>query len=103
MEDNFSTDPSEWFRDDSGGLHVLCTFFFPFLNNFISLFLAVLGLLAAQTFSLVAASGEVLSSCGVLAPHCGGYSCCGARALGHEGFGSCSCRALEHRFSSCGP
>ena len=46
---------------------------------------------------------RLLSSCGVLASHWGGFSCCGARALGCTNFSSCSFRALEHRLNSCGP
>ena len=43
----------------------------------------------------------LLSSRGVWASHCGGFSC-GTQILGLEGFSSCSFRALEHRLNSCG-
>ena len=43
----------------------------------------------------------LLSSHGVRASHCGGFSC-GTQVLGLEGFGSCSFQALEHRLNSCG-
>ena len=46
---------------------------------------------------------------GVLASHCGAFSCCGAWALGAQasvvvahGLSSCGSRALEHWLSSCG-
>ena len=54
--------------------------------------------------SLVA--GGLLSSCGVWASHCGGFSCCAARALGIQapgaaafGLSSCGYPALEHRLN----
>ena len=47
-------------------------------------------------FSLVAASGGLLSSSGVRASHCR------AQALGPVDFSSCGSRAPEHRLSSCG-
>ena len=37
----------------------------------------------------------LLSSCGVLASHCGGFSFCGAQALGHMGFSSCGAWAHD--------
>ena len=43
---------------------------------------------ATQAFSLVAAEGGLLSSCGVWASHYGSFSCCRAPALGHSGFSS---------------
>ena len=43
-----------------------------------------------------------LSSCGVQASHCGGFSCCRAWAPGHLGFSPCGSQALEHRLSGCG-
>ena len=43
----------------------------------------------------------LLSSCGVRASHCSGFSCCRARALGHTGFSCCDLQALEHRLGSC--
>ena len=47
---------------------------------FIYSFSATLGLVAAHRLSLVVESGELLSSCGVQASHCGGFSCCGVQA-----------------------
>ena len=65
--------------------------FFYFLNNFIYVFLAVLGL------QLLCGP---LSSCGVGASYCSSFSCCRAWALECSGFSSCGSWALE--FSSCG-
>ena len=49
-------------------------------------------------------SGELglLSSCGVQASHCDGFSCCRTLALGHVGFSCCGSWTLEHRLNSCG-
>ena len=47
------------------------------LNNFINLFLALLGLHF---------SAGLFSSCSAQASHCGGCSCCGAGTLGLSGF-----------------
>ena len=56
---------------------------------------------AAQTFSLVATSGDyLLSGCSAWASHCDSLSCCGTQASGHVGFSSCSSQALEHRLNS---
>ena len=61
-----------------------------------------------QTFSGCAEQGP-LSSFGVQASHCGGFSGCGTQALALWasavvacGFSSYSSRALERRLSSCG-
>ena len=82
-------------------------------KKFIYLFLAVLGLClglrcCSWAFSRCSDPG-LLSSCGVQASHCGGFSCCKTRALGTLasvvaacGLSSCSSQALEHRLSSCG-
>ena len=52
--------------------------------------LAVLGLRCCMwAFSSCSQQG-LLSSCGGLASHCGGFSGCGAQALGHVGFWSCA-------------
>ena len=72
------------------------TWTFFFLNKFIYLFLAVLGLrCVARRLSLVVASGS--------------FSCCGAWALAARasvvvarGLSSCGSRALERGLSSCG-
>ena len=76
----------------------------PFLtNNFVCLFLAVLGFRCCAGFSVVVARGApLLSSCGAGASHCGVFSCCGARAPGAWAR-SCGSWALEHRLNSCGP
>ena len=73
-----------------------------FLQSFIYLFLVMLSLHWCLSFSLVAESGKLLSSCRVQACHCSGLSHCGAWALGCSGFSCCSSRVLEHRFNSCG-
>ena len=53
-------------------------------------FLAALGLhCSTRAFSSCSEQG-LLSSCGVRASHCGGFSCCRAQALGHICFSSCS-------------
>ena len=77
-----------------------CPLFFFFINLFIYLFLAALGLRCCAW---------AFYSCGVRASHCSGPSCCGARALGARasvvvacGLSSCGLRALERRLSSCG-
>ena len=56
----------------------------PFLrNNFVRLFLAVLGFRCCAGFSLVVARGApLLSSCSAGASHCAGFSCCGTQAPG---------------------
>ena len=51
---------------------------------FFSLFLAALGLHCYTGFSLVAASGELLCSCGAWTSHCGGFSYRGAQAIGTQ-------------------
>ena len=67
-----------------------------FIFSFIYLNYGCAGSFLHRLFS----SGRVrglLSSYGVLASHCSGFSCCRAQALGHMGFSSCSSQALEHR------
>ena len=63
-----------------------CLFFFK-KNNFIYFWLCWV-FVAVRAFSSFGDQG-LLSSCGVQASHCGGFSCCQARALGILGFGSC--------------
>ena len=78
-------------------------FFFNNLrNNFIYLFLAVLGLCCCVGFPRVVAIRGYSLSCGAQAPHCSGFSCCRAQALGHRGFSSCGSWTLELGLSSCG-
>jgi len=57
---------------------------FVFLNNYISLFLAVLGFRCCVRFFLV---GETrgYSTCGTRASQCSDFSCCRAQAPGHVG------------------
>ena len=72
---------------------------FPFYNVIlINLFLTVLSLHCCVGFAW--GEWELLSSCGVRASHCGGFSC-EAQALGCLGFSSCGPHAVEHRLSSC--
>ena len=77
-------------------------------NNFIYLFLAVLGLCCCVVFFSSGSKQRLLSSY-AQAFHCGGFSCFRAWALGHTGCNSCShglrscgLQTLECRFSSCG-
>ena len=80
-----------------------------FLNKFIILFLAALGLRCCmQAFLWLWRAGATLH-CGAWASHCGGLSCHGAQALGVQAsvvvahrLSSCGLRALERRLSSCG-
>ena len=81
----------------NSGLLVLSFFFF--LNKFIYLFLAVLGLrYCVRAFSSCGERGATLhcgaraSHCGARASHCGGLFCCGAPAR-HAGFSSCGTQA----------
>ena len=62
-----------------------------------------------QAFLSCDEQGELPSSCGVWASHCGGFSC-GAQVQGEQasvvaahGLSSCGSRALEHKLNSCGP
>ena len=68
-------------------------------NNFI--YLTVLGLCCTRVFSSCSKQG-LLSSCGMRASHCSGFSCFRAQALEGSGFSSCGSWALEQRLSSCG-
>ena len=54
-----------------------------------------------EAFSRCGEQG-LLSSYGVEASHCSGFSCCRAWALGLMGFSSCNAWALERRPGSCG-
>ena len=56
--------------------------------------------IAARRLSLVAASGEFISSRSARACHRGDLSCWRAQILGQVGFGSCGSR-LDHRLSNC--
>ena len=67
-------------------------FYFVFLSKFclyIYLFLAELGLRCCTGFSLLGGESRLLSSCGVKASHCGGFSSCAAWAVECMGFSSC--------------
>ena len=83
--------------------HISCCLypFRIFKNDY--LFGVVLGFLCCvQTFSVCREWG-LLSSCGVWASPCCGFSCCRAQAPGHLGLKSCHAWALELMgFSSCG-
>ena len=80
-----------------------------FINLFIYLFLAALGLCCcARAFSSWRREGATLH-CGARASYCGGFFCCRAQALGTRasvvvarGLSSCGSWALERRLSSCG-
>ena len=63
---------------------------------FLSVYLFIYLLLAAQGLSLVAVSRDSSSLQGP------SFSCWGACAVEHMGFSSCGFPALEHRLSSCG-
>ena len=78
------------------------TFFNNLKNNFLDLFLAVLGLCRCVGFPQVGAIRGYSFTCGAQASCCCGFSCCRAQALGHGAFSSCSSWTLEHRLSSCG-
>jgi len=57
--------------------------------------------IAACRLSLVATSGEFISSCSARACHRDGLSCWRAQILGQVGFSSCG-PGLDHRLSNCG-
>ena len=69
-------------------------------NDFIYLFMAVLGLHCyAGAFPNCGEQG-LLSSWGAQTSHCGGFCCGPAWAQGHSGFSSCGLKVLEHRLNS---
>ena len=76
-------------------------FFKIYMYTYIVIFGCAGSLLLLGLFSRYEKQG-LLSSCGVRASHCSGFSCCRAQALGHAGFHSCSPWAPEHRLNSCG-
>ena len=76
-------------------------FFKIYMYTYIVIFGCAGSLLLLGLFSRYEKRG-LLSSCGVRASHCSGFSCCRAQALGHAGFHSCSPWAPEHRLNSCG-
>ena len=91
------------------GLCFTAVLLFLFLNKFIYLFLAVLGLRCCVWAFYSCGEQQLLFHCSTQASHCGGFSCCGAQTLGARisvvvahGLSSCSSRALEHRLSTCG-
>ena len=75
--------------------HSSTVFFFHLL------FLAALGLGALCRLFSDCSEWGILSSCGVWASRCSGFSC-EAQALECMGFSSCGSRALAHRLSSGG-
>ena len=58
-------------------------------NNFIYLFLAMLGLPCCQGFLSHLSEQGLLSSCSAQASHCGSFSYGPAQVPGHAGFSSC--------------
>lgn len=75
---------------------------FFFKNNFINLFLTVLGLRSYAGFPLVAASGGFSLRCaGFSLQRC--FPGCGAQAPARVDFSSSGSWALGPRLSSCGP
>ena len=84
-------------------------FWYILKNNFIYLFLAVMGLCCCLGFYLVAASRGHCPAVTRGASHCRGFSCCRARVLVCRGFRSCGIElrslgswSLEHKFNRCG-
>ena len=75
------------------------TFIYGFFFHL--LFLAALGLGALCRLFSDCSEWGILSSCGVWASRCSGFSC-EARAVECMGFSSCGSRALAHRLSSGG-
>ena len=73
----FSTDQGlgRWLQDDSSALHLLCSLFYCFIFGYAG---------SSQLCGLPSSLGEqgLLSSCGMWAAHCGGFSCCGSRMFG---------------------
>ena len=61
---------------------------------YIYTYLAVLSLYCHVGYFSSCSHWGLLSSWGMQASHCDGFSCCRARALGHAGFSSCSTWAL---------
>ena len=61
-----------------------------FFHDFIYLYLAALGLVAAQAFLTSRGSSPAAAHRFLI---CGGFSCCGAQALGCASFSSCCMRA----------
>ena len=69
---------------------------------FVYLFLAALGLCCFARAFFNCGERGLLSSCGRMASHFGGFSRCGTQALAACGLRSFNVWALEHRLSSCG-
>ena len=61
----------------------------PFLKK---LYLSVFGCTGSllQRVNFLQLQAGMLSSCGVQASHCAGFSCCGPQAIGCTGFSTCS-------------
>ena len=101
---NFSN--LHWTGEPPHPQHILLLLF---LNIFIYLFLAALGVCCcAWAFLDLWPAGATLR-CGARASHCSGFSCCRAWALDTWAsvvvacrLSSCSSQALECRLSSCG-
>ena len=71
-------------------------------NCMFYLFLLALGLCCCPWAFSSCGDWGLLSSCGVRAAHCSGFSCCRAWALEHVGFSNCRLQAPEPRLDSCG-
>ena len=83
-------------------------YFFKILFICSSFIFGCTGSSLLRAFSSFGEQG-LLSTCGVQASHCCGFSCDGARALGirasvaaAHGSSSCSSQALRHRLNICG-
>ena len=75
--------------DASAGLYLSVLIFLIYvIRNDLELLKNDFSLGCGQAFPGGSKQG-LLSSCGALAYHCGGFSCCGAQTR-HTGFGSCS-------------
>ena len=73
-----------------------------FFKKSIYLFLAMLGFHCCTWAFFSCSKWGLLSSCGALASHCGGFSSCRVWALGEHGLSGCSSCALEYGLTSCG-
>ena len=90
-------EPHAFLRLKNVPLYVSATF----KKLFIDLFGCARSSLLDELFSSCDNWG-LLSSCGMRASLCSGFSCCGVLALGRTGFVSCNSWALEPRLSGCG-
>ena len=80
-----------------GRLRGCCYILYCLFKTFI-MYLFIFGYTgSSMLLGLFSSCGEwrILSSCGVRASHCGGFSCCEAEPLGCRGFRSCSLWAQQ--------